>query len=496
MNHPQAKSRKNFKSLKVAVVTAATAILSATHAFAAPLVLNGANPRTDITSVDVLVGFDIQTDGILVATGTGTIVDFAGGTWTGLIRPTLGASVRNTGTLSVNAANLGNVFAQSSPAPAAGGSFINSATGTLSFNSSATVFAINSSTSFVNDGTINLSPTTGLTFRSSTNASINTGFFVNNGTINHSSSGLVKFQNAGSELLPSNVVEFSQSSGATLNITGGGAFIVDRPISGSRPLNGTVNVSSGVFAIGEGADATPISGKGVFSVTDSTKPTLANVTINADVLRSNPLVVTVVTVGTGARVASTSTLTLEGGDVELQGGTLTATTIEVATTELVGNGTVNGNVILSNKMNPHGTTLNVVGPANVGTIVVNGDLTVNGGTLFFDLNALNGTADKITINGTLTLGSSDVLGFGINQTASLAEGQSYDLLDFNSPISFGGNLDNLLSNLPEFDDSNLLWNTSAFLTTGTISVIAVPEPGVLITTGILALTIALRRVRL
>lgn len=483
MNNPQAKSGKNFKACKNAVVTAALAVLTATHALGAPLVLNGTNPRTDSTSVVVSIGFDIQTDGILVAIGNGTTVDFAGGTWTGLIRPTLGASVRNTGTLSVNAANLGNVFAQSSPAPAAGGSFINGETGNLSFIASATIFSINSSTRFINNGTTNFSPTTGLTFRSSSNADIDEGFFVNNGTINHFSRGVVRFQDS----VGAGVVEFSQKPLATLNIAGGGRFVVDRPISGSRPLNGTVNVSSNgsVFAIGQGADATPISGKGVFSVTGSTRPTLANVTINADVLRLNSLGVRV---GTGATVASASTLSFEGGDVELQGGKLTATTIEVATTRLLGNGTLNGNVVLSNKMNPHGATSD-----DVGTIVVNGNLNVTGGELVFDLN---GTADKIDIYGTLTLDSSALLTFNFDDTFDLSEGQSYDLLDFNSPILFGGNLDNLLSNLPEFDDSNLAWNTSAFLTTGTISVIAVPEPGVLMTTGILALTIALRRVRL
>jgi len=112
----------------------------------------------------------------------------------------------------------------------------------------------------------------------------------------------------------------------------------------------------------------------------------------------------------------------------------------------------------------------------------------------FDLDASKGMADKITVIGTLTLGSSTLLTINVDDT--LLAGQSYTLLELTSPISFTGNLDDLLADLPEFDDSNLLWNTSAFLTTGTISVIAVPEPGVIMTTGILALTIALRRVRL
>jgi hypothetical protein len=160
-------------------------------------------------------------------------------------------------------------------------------------------------------------------------------------------------------------------------------------------------------------------------------------------------------------------------------GTLSATAVDIRTGTLTGTGTVSAPVTNQARVAP-GLSAGVltVGSYNQTAAGVLA-LEVGGTTRGTQYDVL--VTDSITMNGTVKV---DLIG-GFVPSA----GQSFDVLDWTG--GFGGS--------PTFDFSGaglpngLGWDMSSFAVNGTIQVIPVPEPGVLIPLAIAAGVCAWRR---
>ena len=449
-------------------------------------------PDVTITSTSTNSnGYDLQSGGVLTISGSSITHDFAGGEWRGFIRPQTGNTAENkNGTLTAFSAALGNDYVQANPV-AAGGTFLNSAT--VNFDDAATAFSINTSTRFENQGQVNKGGISSLTFRASTNNTIDTGHFVNAGTFSHTGTGTVRFQ----DQLGTGRVYFKQTTAGTLNVTGGGKFISDREIdtTGFNELSGLIDVSTGsVAAFGPFANDATDAGKAVFALDSMTRRTIANLTVNADLIRVNNNIG--LTIATGGVVGKTnSPLTLATGSIELQGGTLRGSTIEL-NQEITGNGTLLGDVNLTADMVPSGSSLSLPG-----IITTTGDLFAANG--FFELQLFPGPSpsnDKLVISGDFAVDTMALpfIDLSVVNPNALEIGQAFQLFDITGSKA---GLSDLLSDLTDTLSflevpSGGVWSTSSFLTTGTISIVAIPEPTVAVGVLILSLTIGLKRVRL
>lgn len=111
-----------------------------------------------------------------------------------------------------------------------------------------------------------------------------------------------------------------------------------------------------------------------------------------------------------------------------------------------------------------------------------------GGVLSIDLDAASGTADKLIVPGTLTLGGTLQVNLLSGEPAI---GSSFDIMDFGTLV---GRFDAL--DLPAFSLSAVYWDTTQLYTAGILSV-AVPEPSAatLLAMGALGLALVLRRQR-
>ncbi len=114
--------------------------------------------------------------------------------------------------------------------------------------------------------------------------------------------------------------------------------------------------------------------------------------------------------------------------------------------------------------------LNGTNPLSLAEVQVNGgyDYTQGaGGTLWIDVDAASGTADKLVVSGTLTLGGTLQVGLLSGEPAI---GSSYDIMDWGTLV---GRFDAL--NLPAFSLPGVYWDTRQLYTQGILAV-AVPEP--------------------
>jgi probable HAF family extracellular repeat protein/T5SS/PEP-CTERM-associated repeat protein len=164
-----------------------------------------------------------------------------------------------------------------------------------------------------------------------------------------------------------------------------------------------------------------------------------------------------------------SRLNWTGGTLHLTGGTSNLGNVTNNRGTLTGTGTVVGNVA-----NVGGT----ISPGNsAGTLNITGLLSSDEGLLALEIASLT-SHDELNLTGTLTL---DDTAIDLNLLSFAPSiGQSFDLLDFAGTIQGTYTFD--------FTDAALLpglaWDTSSFAATGTIGVVAVPEPTAL---GLLAL---------
>jgi hypothetical protein len=431
--------------------------------------------------------YDIQSGGTLVLE-TNLNFSFAGGTWTGTVRPESASTLQNASlsTLNINPAVLGNGFAEGTPA-AAGGTFQN--LGTVNFQGTGN-FTLNSDSTFKNSSAASRTASGDLTFQASSNNAIETGFFVNEGSFTHAGNGDIRFKS----VTGSGTVNFKQTAAGSLVINSDGRFILDEAVNTTdRALNGTITIVDGsMFVAGAefaADDSADVNSRSVASFSAGT--TLANVTIYTKVLRGDDLTIataTTISAGNDVLETSSSAITLAGGT--LKGSSLSSNGGDAPA--IAGFGTIDANVIANGDLTPHGNTVN-----DIGTLTIDGTLDVASAFIFLDIiPSFNQStnADRISVTNGLTL-NLDNGGFNVvsSSNSGWAAGMTFNLLD-GGPLDIFGDLSNI--SLPDLNDPNLTWNLSSLATTGTISVVAIPEPTVAIAATILGLTFGLRRVRL
>lgn len=184
----------------------------------------------------------------------------------------------------------------------------------------------------------------------------------------------------------------------------------------------------------------------------------------------------------------TGSTTVNEGVLQIDGDSSAATgAVTVgANGTLAGTGTIGGttSVITGGVIRP-GTS----GGSGLGTLTFNMDLDVAPGSLVFtgiDATSRGTSYDAINVVGTLTLDGSSTILFTADTGFAANDGDTYDLLDWTTLTSTGfdvgtdlrqggtggGNL-----SLPDLSSFGLFgWSVSDFLTSGTVSIVIIPEP--------------------
>ncbi|GAA5117373.1 autotransporter-associated beta strand repeat-containing protein [Luteolibacter yonseiensis] len=289
----------------------------------------------------------------------------------------------------------------------------------------------------------------------------------------------------------------------TLVLNAGGLFLtgLDGPDTGWWNKIGSVNLNGGTMRIGSGANPTNFQGLALvgtvtaggstpslienlpssnatangihlgqnatagqsitFNVADVTAGPAADLTISAKLLNTSANLVASGLVKSGAGTlllagenAYTGPTTVSAGALYVGGGTTTSSTTVASSATLGGSGTVGGVTLQS------GANL-APGVNGIGTLAANGNVVLQSGSATrMELNKITATADKLTVNGTLTLGG------GLHVTnlgGTLAGGDSFTLFQANT---IAGSFSSV--SLPALA-TGLTWNTSA-LTSGVIRI--------------------------
>lgn len=271
-------------------------------------------------------------------------------------------------------------------------------------------------------------------------------------------------------------------------------------ISDVGQANGAINIG-GVADVGGGFGT-----NAVFSVADATASAAADLTVSAK-LKDSAAPGTFALLRTGIDKTGVGTLALSGvnsysGSTNIQQGTLalvdggaiaasavihvsTGATFDVSATSspwslatgqsLVGGGMVAGDVAITGTLAPG---------SGIGTLSFGGGLELLG-TSNFELDAAGSLADLVAVSGSLVFGG--VLNV-LNLGGVLADGQSFDLFDFDLSQS-SGTFSEL--NLPS-PGRGLTWDTSSLYQTGVIAV-TIPEPSAAVFTGLAGLVFLRRR---
>lgn len=176
---------------------------------------------------------------------------------------------------------------------------------------------------------------------------------------------------------------------------------------------------------------------------------------------------TVTKVGTG-NWTLTGASTYNGGTI-VDGGTLTVNNIS-------GSGTGSGSVTMNTGTTLAGTGIisgattvnsgatNSPGNGGIGTLTVNNSVTLaSGSTTRIEINKTSATRDLLDASGALTYGGTLIV---TNLSGTLAEGDSFKIFDGGS---YGGAFSTMI--LPTLAP-DVMWNTSALATSGTISVVS------------------------
>lgn len=176
---------------------------------------------------------------------------------------------------------------------------------------------------------------------------------------------------------------------------------------------------------------------------------------------------TVTKVGTG-NWTLTGANTYTGGTI-VDGGTLTVNNTSGSGTG-TGSVTVNtgatlaGTGIISGATTINSGATNAPGNAAIGTLTVNNSVTLAAGsTTRIEINKTSLTKDLLDASGTLTYGGTLIV---TNLSGTLAEGDSFKIFDGGS---YAGSFSSI--SLPPVA-ANVMWNTAALNTSGTISVVS------------------------
>jgi autotransporter-associated beta strand protein len=184
---------------------------------------------------------------------------------------------------------------------------------------------------------------------------------------------------------------------------------------------------------------------------------------------------TVTKVGTGNWTLSGAN-TYNGGTI-VDGGTLTVNNTSGSGTG-TGSVTVNtgatlaGTGIISGAVTINSGATNAPGNGGIGTLTVNNSVTLAAGsTTRIEINKTSVTKDLLDASGTLTYGGTLIV---TNLSGTLANGDSFKIFDGGS---YAGSFS--AQSLPALA-ADLMWNTAALTTSGTISVVGtnftIPQP--------------------
>ncbi len=267
---------------------------------------------------------------------------------------------------------------------------------------------------------------------------------------------------------------------AAINYTpASGSFTIDAPIVLGAAANSTqsvnVNSDNGTVIING-----PISSTNLVTLQKS---------------GTGRLVLTGANSYTGGTLVSAGTLALSGS------GNLGTGTLTLASTGTLDISAISGSsysltqtVNASGTVNATGKTLSVASSAlNVGGASAVSLFTVTGALSLGSNNVTNleitgiSSFDQIDVSNLLTLDGSIV----VTSSYTFALGDSFDLLDWGTLDSSGFSVSSDLL-LPALSNG-LSWDTSAFLTSGTVSVVPEPNIPALMGLGVLLLWGAMRR---
>ncbi len=418
--------------------------------------------------------------------GSGNFVGIISGIGGSLVKNsgstlTLGGNLSNTGATQINGGTLVLFSAVSSGGPVtiAGGA-------TLEANSSIPrAISLNSSTSTLNVGFTGLTLGDAASFTGFQSAGTLT---VGANTVTLASKGF------------SNLGVLTSLAGGTINAANGVSLGIGSNLSGNGTVSGkvaagfgsTIEASGGNLALGNSSslvgfasDGEIYTGTNTLTLNDSNQAVLGSYT-------------QVGSGGTSGTLAATNGLIIDiGHNLEGQGLISSTNTLAKAVimngytkgtgTGLNFNGYVKGIGIFDGTVMFSGTIAPGLSPAST---TFNNIALGDTGTLEMELGGrqLGGQYDHLNILGTGTLdGTLSVLLIDGFQPAL---GDTFNLLDGNTTGSF----DTL--SLPTLG-SGLAWNTSQLYSTGSLSVTAIPEPGMLalVGCGLMGVTLLRRKRR-
>ena len=235
-------------------------------------------------------------------------------------------------------------------------------------------------------------------------------------------------------------------NGGRLNVTGWNLI-------GQNLLNGEITLSgAGSFQVGAGFELS--AAQSVIGAGDLIKTGAGNLTLMAANTYSGNTVITngTITLGSGATLANTPSIAMDTG-----------ATLDVAANapwtlgghqSLIGNGSVNGNVVAQGTLSP-GLLVGAMGFA--------GDLTLKGVTVMEISKDAGLTNDVISVGGLLTFGGT--LRLAVTGATPLAAGDTLDLFNWTGGVAgvFGA------TQLP----SEYSWDLSQLAVDGTVRVTGV-----------------------
>jgi fibronectin-binding autotransporter adhesin len=298
-------------------------------------------------------------------------------------------------------------------------------------------------------------------------------------TIEASGTGAINFTNTGAlgmdEAEARDGTTIATNNGNVTDLATTEDLVIGMPVSGANiPADATIAAVTGPTTITVSAASTAI-GPGTLTFGSAPRTlTLSGANDGDNTLRPNIVnggaATSVVKSGTGRWILTgnntyTGTTAVNDGVLLVNGANSGGGSVTVAAAgTLGGSGSITGAIAVGGTLAPG---------ASAGALAVNGGVTFNAGsTALFEIGGTGaGQFDELNITGALAAGGTfdvDLIG---GFTPSI--GNSFDLLDFASATG------SFTLNLPALG-AGMAWNTSALLTTGTISVAAgvgaVPEP--------------------